>query len=79
MNKELIDILSNTTDIHEVQRTIRTFTDDQGRPFLTIFYDEDMLTTGMEIYPKSMDGVYQVKEEDMQEVLDLVIQRQKEL
>lgn len=79
MNKELIDILSNTTDIHEVQRTIRTFTDDQGRPFLTIFYDEDMFTTGMEIYPKDMEGVYQVKEEDMQEVLGLVLQRQQEL
>lgn len=79
MNKELIDILSNTTDIHEVQRTIRTFTDDQGRPFLNIFYDEDMLTTGMETYPKDMDGAYQVKEEDMQEVLSLVMQRQEEL
>lgn len=77
VQKYITGILSNTTEINEVERTVRTFSDDKGNEFCTIFYNEDMLMDYMEIYTDT--ETITVADEDIQEVLDNILERQKEL
>lgn len=75
--QQLQNILSNTTEINETQKTIRTFVDDEGNRFCTVFYNEDMLADYIEIYTDT--DTETITGEDMQEVLNYILERQREL
>ena len=74
MNKYIEDILSDTTEINS---TIRSYLDDKGNEFFTIFYNEDMFIDYGEVYPKGKTVV--ISGEEVLEVLEAIKTREEEL
>jgi hypothetical protein len=77
MNKEIAEILSNTTDIVKTQRNIRTFLDDNGNEFFTVFCNEDMFADYGEIYTK--DKTITVNADQCVEIAEAIEERMREL
>jgi hypothetical protein len=77
MNKYIKKILSNTTEINTTQRNIRTYFDDKGNEFFTVFCNEDMFTDYGEIHtPK---GTIVVNDKECVEIAEEIEERKREL
>jgi len=77
MNKYIEDILSDTTEINSTQRTIRSYLDDKGNEFFTIFYNEDMFIDYGETYPEGKTVV--ISGEEVLKILEEIKTREEEL
>ena len=77
INENIVNILSDTTEIITTQRNIRAYLDDKGNEFFTVFCNEDMFADYGEIY--TPQGTIVVDDKECVKIAEYIEEREREL
>jgi hypothetical protein len=77
MEKFITETLSNITEISSTQRNIRTYLDDKGNEFFTVFCNEDMFADYGELH--TPQGTIVVNDKECVEIAEMIEEREREL